>query len=441
MQEIIAPVPKIILPPEEYFPDVSHPAFQTALVLYMTWYSAKYKPSSIQTVRYALIVFLQWFQEQYPGSARLDDVSRTVALSYAQHLKQQVEAGQYGLRYQRGLYTSIRQFFDFVIDESLDSAPERNPFSFRDVPRKPEMLPRYLSDHELRAVLVYCEHKASLLERTMVITLLHTGIRALEFAHLKASDIVQIGGVWKVHIHQGKGLKDRLIPLTPQCLSALQDWQVNGWERVNDYLFTNHGYVRPQSGAIAWTIRQLGLKLGIKGLTPHRFRHSFAVALLNYGVRESALQKLMGHATLNMTLEYARILDETVERAFTTAVKQMKDGPHSWVPNFFVQEEYTIFAEGDSVSWIQLPLGFCRRNPKLHCESDVKCLLCDRFAIGREDLPRLQQMYERFMKLGLKIKADVVAAQIQRLELPSEGENSTTSFIPISAVSISAKHS
>jgi hypothetical protein len=299
------------------------------------------------------------------------------------------------------------------------------------------MLPRYLSDHELRTVLAYCEHDASLLERTMVITLLHTGMRALEFAHLKASDIVQIGGVWKVHIHQGKGLKDRLIPLTPQCLAALQAWQATGWERVSDYLFTNHGYVRPKSGVIAWTIRQVGLKLEIKGLTPHRFRHSFAVALLNYGIRESALQKLMGHATLNMTMEYARILDETVERAFTTAVEHMQDGPHSWVPNFFVQEEYTIFAEGDSVSWIRLPLGFCRRNPKLHCESDVKCLLCDRFAIGREDLPRLQQMHERFTNLGLKIKADVVAAQIQRMELPSEG--GPQGFIPLQAISTAKK--
>ena len=42
----------------------------------------------------------------------------------------------------------------------------------------------------------------------------------------------------------------------------------------------------------------------------------------------------------------------------------MQEGPHSWVPNFFVQEDYTLFVEGDSVSWIRLPLGFCRRNPK-----------------------------------------------------------------------------
>jgi hypothetical protein len=73
--------------------------------------------------------------------------------------------------------------------------------------------------------------EATLFERTAVITLLHTGIRAMEFAQLKASDLVQIGGVWKLHIHSGKGLKDRLIPLTAQCLTVLQTWQGQGWER------------------------------------------------------------------------------------------------------------------------------------------------------------------------------------------------------------------
>src|SRR5712691_6125535 len=136
----------------------------------------------------------------------------------------------------------------------------------------------------------------------------------------------------------------------------------------------------------------------------------------------------MGHTTLNMTLEYARILDETVERSFTQAVEYMQDGAMGWVPSFFVQEDYTLFAEGDSVSWIRLPLGYCRRNAKLHGESDVKCLLCDRFAIGKEDLPRLQQMYERFLSLGLTLKAGVVAAQIHRLEAP--GEEQPAGFIP-----------
>src|SRR5438874_13682275 len=100
----------------------------------------------------------------------------------------------------------------------------------------------------------------------------------MEFAQLKASDIVQIGGTWKLHIHLGKGLKDRLIPLTPRCLDVLRTWQEKGWERISDYLFSHHGRPWKSSNTVTETIHQLGLKAGVPGLTAHRFRHSFAVA-------------------------------------------------------------------------------------------------------------------------------------------------------------------
>jgi integrase len=435
-----------ILPPErrvfrheQHFDSLHQETFRQAILLYMQWCDARYHPSTIDSARSALLAFFLWLQGHAPTCARLDEVTRTVALSYGQYLKQQVEVGRYSETYQRGLHTYVHLFFDFVIDERLETSPGRNPFSVRDLPRAPDMLPRYLTDQELRAILNYCEHEATLFERTVVITLLHTGIRAMEFAQLKASDIVQIGGTWKLHIHLGKGLKDRLIPLTPHCLAVLQTWQAQKWERMSDYLFTTHGRPWRTSGAVTQAVHKIGLKVAVPGLTAHRFRHSFAVALLNYGIRESALQKLMGHATLGMTLEYARILDHTVEQAFTTAVEQMQEGPLSWVPNFFVQEDYTLFVEGDAVSWIRLPVGFCRRNPKLHCESDVKCLLCDRFTVGKEDMPRLKLMHERFMNLGLRLKADVVAAQIQRLEVPSG--DGTRGFIPIQAISTIPRHS
>ena len=119
----------------------------------------------------------------------------------------------------------------------------------------------------------------------------------------------------------------------------MQTWQEKGWEKINDNLFTRFGRVWQGGTTVCSIIRELGLRVGVHGLTPHRFRHTFAVSLLNYGMRESALQKVMGHTTLNMTLEYARILDQTVEQAFNKAVEQMQVGPLSWVPSFFSSQE------------------------------------------------------------------------------------------------------
>jgi integrase/recombinase XerD len=412
----IIPEAPVVLRHEEHFARLRHQPIHDAILTHMAWCNAKYQPSTIYSRRAALLTFFLWFQGHYPDRSRLDQVTRPVAVAYGRYLKDRVEEGTYSPKYRNDLYRSMRLFFDFGIDERLDTSPDRNPFAKHDLPQDPDPVPRYLCDRELRIVLEYCENGASLKERTIILTLLHTGIRAAELSGLKATDVVQIQGKWKLHIREGKGLKDRVVPLTTQCLTSLQAWQAKGWERVDDHLFTRYG--RPWRGGahVCTIVRELGLRQGIEGLTPHRFRHTFAVALLNYGIRESALQKLMGHATLNMTLEYARILDRTVEQAFNQAVERMETGALSWVPSFFAPADYTLFCDSDALNWIRLPHGYCRRHPKLHCESDVKCLLCDRYCAFPTDLPRLQEMYHRFLTLDMQLKADVVASHVRRLE-------------------------
>ncbi len=397
---------------EEHFAFLKAPAIRSAILAFLTWCEAKYKPVTIKSYRAALRHFFEWFQTHHPTCGRLDDVTRRQALAYAQYLRDECH---FSTLYTISLYQSLRAFFEFVIVERLETSPDRNPFAAKDMPKRTDPLPRYLSDQEVHTILAYCEKDASLKEKTVVTVLFHTGIRAAELAQLTRSDIVAVQGKWKLHIREGKGLKDRMVPLTPECLAALRAWQDQGWERITDRLFTRYG--RPWSrNSVTELLHDMGLKLGLPGLTAHRFRHTFAVALLNYGMRESALQKIMGHTTLQMTLHYARILDQTVEQAFTSAVEQMQVGPLSWVPNFLSTGDYSLFIEGDAISWIRLPHGYCRRNPKLHCESDVKCLLCDRFVASPEDLPTLRAMHERFQALGMQVKAEVVAAQIQRLE-------------------------
>jgi len=430
--KIIPPARKVFKH-EEYFARLVHAPIRDAILAYIHWYDAKSRPSSVNSRRAALTAFFLWFQEKHPSCARLDDVNRKVALAYAHHLKQKVETGEYSSKYRTDQYRGMRLFFDFAVDERLETSPDRNPFGKHDVPPDPDPVPRYIPDRELRQVLTYCQNGASLKEKTVVTTLLHTGIRAAELSGLCTTDIVQIQGTWKLHIREGKGLKDRLVPLTPTCLAALQEWQEEGWEGRNKHLFTFYG--RPwQGGANVCTIiREMGAKLGLMGLTPHRFRHTFAVALLNHGLRESALQKLMGHSTLNMTLEYARILDRTVEQAFNQAVEQMQVGPLRWVPSFFKPKDYEPFEEADALNWIRLPHGYCRRHPKLHCESDVKCLLCDRFCAHSGDLDRLQEMHQRYCDLNMPVQAEVVFSHIQNLE---DHDESRVPLLPLEEVPV-----
>jgi site-specific recombinase XerD len=405
-----------------YFAQLKHAAIRKAILIYLRWCDSAYSASTINSCRAGILTFFLWLQERHPDLRRLDGVTRDISVEFAAELKARTLSARYTAHYATDLNRRVRLFYQFCVDERVPTAPLRCPFHIKDIARSADPVPRYLTDTDIQAILRYCSTEASLYERVIVTTLLHTGIRAAELAALKASDVVQIQGRWKLHIHEGKGLKDRLIPLTDLCLATLREWQDKGWNRTTDHLFSHFGLPWRTAAAAQAMIRRIGQRLGVDGLTPHRFRHTFAVALLNYGMRESALQKLMGHATVGMTLEYARILDKTVEAGFNLAVEKMQDAVQSQVPTFWRTEDYTLFAEGDTVSWIRLPHGYCRRNPKLHCESDVKCLICDRFAATPEDLPRLRAMHDRFVQLGMTVKANVVAAQIARLKDPARSD-------------------
>lgn len=154
--------------------------FRSVLLRYFKWCDLKLSATSSANIRTLLLPFFLWLEGQYPAVHRLDGISRQIALAYLEHLKEQVEMGHYGVRHQHGLYNTVRRFFDTVIEEQFETAPARNPFSRRDFSQLPDALPRYLSDGELQAILKYCEHEASLFEQTLIITLLHTGIRSKE---------------------------------------------------------------------------------------------------------------------------------------------------------------------------------------------------------------------------------------------------------------------
>jgi len=198
--QVLPPAP-VVLRDDERLAQLRHPAIHAGVKMYMCWCRGKYHDTTRRHRQFAVLSFFLWLQQQYPAVDQLDGVTRSMALAYATHLKQETERGLWAVQYSRELYIAIWRFFNFALDEQVATTPERNPFGVHDLPRKPQPLPRYLSDAEVQRVLQYCEQDASLLERTLVITLLHTGIRACELAALKTTDITQVQGRWKLHVY------------------------------------------------------------------------------------------------------------------------------------------------------------------------------------------------------------------------------------------------
>jgi len=97
-------------------------------------------------------------------------------------------------------------------------------------PRLPEKLPTVLSREEVGRLLAACANR---LHRTMLMTMYSTGVRRTELCQLKTSDIDSQRMV--VHVRQGKGRRDRDVPLSPALLEQLRGyWR---WMRPKTFLF------------------------------------------------------------------------------------------------------------------------------------------------------------------------------------------------------------
>src|SRR5215468_8553728 len=155
------------------------------------------------------------------------------------------------------------------------------------------------------------------MHRTLLMVLYGTGVRRTELSLLKVADIDSKRMV--VHIRQGKGSRDRDVPLSPKLLEALREyWR---WKKPRIYLFPStagkRGIEAPMSHKVVWwAVREAALRAGItRKIGPHTFRHSFATELLEAGTDLRTIQLLMGHARLEDTTIYLHLSRRHLEMA------------------------------------------------------------------------------------------------------------------------------
>jgi site-specific recombinase XerD len=150
---------------------------------------------------------------------------------------------------------------------------------------------------------------ASLSHRTMLMVLYSTGIRNAELRHLQVADIDSRRML--IHIRQGKGGRDRFVPLSATLLVTLRAYY--RWMRPKTWLFpgTVHGWRadKPITPKVLWeacvvAARRAGLR---KRCFPHLVRHSYATHLLESGADLRTIQLLLGHANVRHTVLYLHL--------------------------------------------------------------------------------------------------------------------------------------
>ena len=222
-------------------------------------------------------------------------------------------------------HVGIRFFFTNVLNRSWRT------FDYLGV-QKERRLPSVLSREEVRRTIsmVHTPHN-----RVYLATVYACGLRLQEGLHLETSDIDS--SRMMIHVHRGKGAKDRYVPLPEKILPMLRKhWLTHRHPSLLFPALGRNGGSATESpnpmaissvqGALKKAVREAGINK--KGVSIHTLRHSYATHLLEQGVNIRLIQRFLGHANLDTTMVYLHLTPKGQEDATLLINSLMEDIDH-----------------------------------------------------------------------------------------------------------------
>ena len=170
--------------------------------------------------------------------------------------------------------------------------------------------------------------------KTYLTTVYTCGLRLHEALFLQVSDIDSAR--MRIHVHRGKGAKDRYVPLPASTLQIMRDyWKLH---RNPLWIFPSLGRSgndgptaqKPMAkGSVQGALRRVLKQLNItRRISTHTLRHSYATHLLEAGVNIRRIQQYLGHSSLNTTMIYLHLTTQGHQRAYGIIDNLMKGDDH-----------------------------------------------------------------------------------------------------------------
>lgn len=225
---------------------------------------------------------------------------------------------------------ALKRFFEFLESSNHIFI---NPMESIKEPKKEKTLPKaVLTTKEVQKILDQPNlgTLTGIRDRTVLEILYSTGIRINELCSLTVYDADLQGGMLRVN--QGKGQKDRVVPLGRHAVKLLREYISKVRPRCTKKNRQNRSLIVDRYGktiskqVVAIMIRTYARSARIKKkVTAHTFRHTFATQLVKNGANIIAVQKMLGHVRLSTTQEYVRTLRLDLKKAHTKSHPREKD--------------------------------------------------------------------------------------------------------------------
>ena len=180
---------------------------------------------------------------------------------------------------------------------------------------RPKKLPIILNHSEIKKLLI----TPQLLKHQIMLAMLYgCGLRCFELRNLKISDVDLERGT--LHIRQGKGNKDRYVPLGYVLSLGIKKYLKT--DTPVEYLFNGKDRsgipVALSQHGVQWVVRQAQKQSGInKDFSAHTLRHSYATHLLEMGIDIITLKDLLGHEHIQTTLVYLHVAQLDKQKGFS----------------------------------------------------------------------------------------------------------------------------
>lgn len=281
---------------------------------------------------------------------------------------------------------------------------EELPFHHEQVPRFiPEFVMAQLESDEALARIPRTT------TRHLIITMIETGIRGGDACNLPFNPIVEDSSGWPcLRFEASKIRAEQLVPLSAKAaatIRAQQDHVRATWPAGSPWLFpgimANDDASKPYSHSnLTRQIRHWCQVIGLHDragqpvrVTGHQFRHTLGTRLINSKVPQHIVQRMLGHASPNMTGHYAHVHDATIRDEFDRYQSQRVNVSGRRLG--YDPETPTASAE-----WVKhnlnrirdsLPNGYCGRPAQQDCPHPNACLTCPDF----QTTPQFLQIHRR----------------------------------------------
>lgn len=212
-------------------------------------------------------------------------------------------------RSQARMIAGMRSFFKFM---KMEGYIEADPSELIESPRLGKYLPDVLSIEEIDAMIaaIPTDKEESLRNHAIVETLYGSGLRVSELVEARISRLSLDDALLIV---EGKGSKQRIVPMSPASVSLIRDYlpqrdRLKIKKEGEDIIFLNRRGAPLSRVMVFYIIRDLAAAAGIqKTVSPHTLRHSFATHLLEGGANLRAIQEMLGHESIATTELYLHL--------------------------------------------------------------------------------------------------------------------------------------